>query len=148
MKKTYYLKDKDGYIIAKFEMVDDYFSGDCYECVGWQHDGKSPCEWHYHSEMFAKFDGCTHWYFKGEDYNKENEEGNCDGIDSYYHLCGSDCFENHIRFMCFVWKIAGNYHKERLLEESLLIDYTKKEYDSELVDYVLKGYEIICVESE
>lgn len=34
------------------------------------------------ASAYIKWDGCTHWYFYGEDYYESE-------VDSYYHLCGS-----------------------------------------------------------
>lgn len=138
--KRYYLKDESGYIIAKFELVDEsWFTGSCYECVGWGGDNHSPFDWLYHSGITSKSDSCSHWYFRGEDYTPETE----DSEDSYYHLCGSGCFENHIRLMCFVWKLAMdfyiNYNKTRGYDTK----YPKEDYDTELIEFMLKGYEII-----
>lgn len=137
--KKFYLKDSDGYIIAKFEMEnDDWFDGSCYICVGWSMNAK-PIDWLYHCGVSAKSDGCSHWYFRGEDYNKESDEY----VYSYYHLCGRGCFENHIILMCFVWKLAMDYWVKKDKDENRNPKYTKEDYNTELIEYMLKGYEII-----
>jgi hypothetical protein len=82
--------------------------------------------------VYAKWDGCSHWYFYGEDYP--------DNKDSYYHICSS--FQNFITIMCFIWKIAGEHNVKDLKTRNLDTVYTENEYSLELVDYVLDGYEI------
>lgn len=139
---VWYLRHKvdDNTIVAKIEFTDDYCTGACHECYSWYSDN-TPAEWHLVAEFYCKWDSCTHWWFKGEDYDKEIDGS----IDSYYHLCGSPCFLNHIRNMCFVWKVAAmtlikvnkdsqylkreiadNYFNEKInkLIELMLDDYT------------------------
>lgn len=140
--KTYYLIDDKGYIVSKFEMTsNDSFQGKAYECTSWSSDTKEPIDWLFHSEVYAKFDGCSHWWFKGEDYNSDLDECNNDGVDSYYHICSS--FNQFIRTMCFIWKLAGNYHTSDLTKRYLLTDMTIEEYDLDIISYMLKDYKII-----
>ena len=135
--KIYYLKDKEtNYIIAKFELDSIPFSGTCYNAICWDMNDL-PIEWQFHCEIYAKSDACTHWYFSGEDYIEEHE------IDGYYHLCSNDSFENHIRLMCFVWKLAMDYHLKMNINNRINYDYIKDSYDTKLIDFMLKGYEII-----
>lgn len=141
----YYLKNPRGYIVAKFEQTDDYMTGVCYECSGWGgSDLKDPCDWSFFADVYCKYDSCTHWNFFGEDYNPNTKEGR----DSYYHICGDYCFLDHVRMMCFVWKIA-----EDILVESCgsgaynTAEYTREAYSGSkklkhLVDYMLDGYTI------
>lgn len=140
--KTYYLKDEDGCIISKFEMTSkNCFEGKAYECISWNGETNKPIDWHFHSEVYAKWDGCSHWWFYGEDYNPETNEYNHDGTDSYYHICSS--FENFIRIMCFIWKLAGNYHITDLKQRNILTEYTLEEYNLKIIDFMLDGYEIV-----
>ena len=136
--KVFYLKNKEGYIISKFEMTSDYFEGIASNCVEWDAKTKEPLEWQFHSEVYAKWDGCSHWWFKGEDYNSKLDNYNHNGTDSYYHICSS--FNDFIRTMCFIWKLAGNYHKSKNKEVN---DLTLEEYDLNIIDYMLKDYEIL-----
>lgn len=143
MSKTYYLKDNNDMVIAKFEQPkDDIFSGITYMCESWDGKTNEPLEWSFHSEVYAKWDGCSHWWFRGEDYNLETEEKE----ESYYHICSS--FQTFILIMCFVWKIAGEYHKEDLTKRHILSSLTTEEYDLELIDYMLKDYKIERVDKE
>lgn len=50
--------------------------------------------------------------------------------------------------MSFVWKIAGDYHKEDLTKRHISLTFTKEEYDLELIDYMLKDYKIEMVDKE
>lgn len=130
--KTYYLQDNEGYKIAKFEIEDDdderpvYLEGDVYKAVAWEcTDDKEPTDWEYYSGVEIKFDGCSHWWFMGEDYQGKSEE-----IDAYYHLCGTEYIKEHITVMCFVWEIARQYFKDRYdgVFEDALIKETLKDY--------------------
>lgn len=144
----FYLKDPTGQITHKFVIDEDsYFSlmGKCYEAYSWSMSGK-PLEYHFVTDVYCKWDSCTHWYFYGEDYDPDTEYEK----DSYYHLCGGYSFMNHITAMCFVWKLA----------EQLITKYRSKDnykysrnytngayYDHErirrLISTVLDGYEIV-----
>ncbi len=138
--KIFYLKDNQDYIVSKFEMPeDDIFSGFAYDCISWDGETKKPLDWKFHSEVYAKWDGCSHWRFYGEDYNVKEDKCNNEGVDSYYHICSS--FEGFIRTMCFIWKLAGNYHKK----ENPSNDFTIEEYDLKIIDFMLKDYTILEV---
>ena len=131
--QTYYLRDNEGYKIAKFEIEDDerpvYLEGDVYEAVAWEcTDSKEPIEWAYHSGVSIKFDGCSHWYFSGEDYQGKSEE-----VDAYYHLCGTEQIKAHIVVMCFVWEIARQYFE----------DTYDGVFDDAFINETLKDYRII-----
>lgn len=140
--KIFYLKDTEDNIIAKFEMTsDDSFQGRAYECVSWDGETNKPIEWLFHSEVYAKWDGCSHWWFRGEDYDSNSGDYNNNGTESYYHICSS--FNSFIIIMCFVWKLAGNYHKEDLTKRNILTDLTLEEYNLDIIDYMLKNYEIL-----
>ena len=132
--KTFYLKERKGYIVSKFEMAKDYFEGIAYDCIGWENN--KPVEWQFHSEVYAKRDGCSHWWFKGEDYNTNTGKCSNDGIDSYYHICSS--FNDFIRTMCFIWKLAGMYYSKEQNNEII-----SEEYNLPIIQYMLKDYEII-----
>ena len=138
MGKTYYLKHDD-YVIAKFEKEDEEygFAGQIYTCCSWigdDNDRKRPYEYIFHSHVICKWDGCTHWYFDGQDVGD---------VDFYYHL-HRDGLENFFATMSFVWKLAADhwikYIKETRKDNSYM--YVEDEYKSELVDYILKDYEI------
>lgn len=129
---VYYLKDTTDHnrIVAKFVVENDdrTLMGDCYSAVSWYSDG-SVCDYDYFAGVYCKLDSCTHWYFYGEDYDPElkNEK------DSYYHLCGAGCFMEHIRLMCFVWKLAS-------IITGSSDDYFDNDEIKKLVDTMLKDY--------
>jgi hypothetical protein len=141
----YYLKDSDGRIVGKFEMTDSYMSGRCYECNGWDLDeDRTPCDWSFFASVFCKWDGCTHWWFRGEDYDPDTK----DEADAYYHICGDYCFLGHVRLMCFVWKLAELILVEDLKKDGLgTHKYVQEEYSGNeklkhLADFMLEGYTI------
>lgn len=153
-KYTYYLKDSDGLIAAKIELTknaDEYcLDGRCYKAISWsmeKDDFGCVLDWHFVADVYCKWDSCTHWYFHGEDYDTNT---NPSDHDSYYHLCGSHSFNNHIRIMCFIWKAAELWMCERTPENRSEsgVDYTRKQYqeNKELVDFMLDGYTIEKIE--
>ena len=142
--EVYYLVKSDNFVHSKFE-VDDrsahYVSGKCFNCISWENDG-CPYEYEFLAYVTCKWDSCTHWRFLGEEFNPEIKTTNTDGVDAYYHLCGSYCFLSHIRAMCFVWKLV-----EQLMTKSGQKLATKEYYDNAeikaLIDMMLTGYNIV-----
>lgn len=134
----YYLIDPQGYINAKFEQKDDYMYGDCYTCNSWIGDDNEPCEYDFFADIHCKWDACTHWRFKGEDYDPETDEEH----DSYYHICGEISFLEHIRTMCFLWKIASEIFGEDPAFKNSMEWYFEKEETKQLIEMMLKNYTI------
>lgn len=149
----YYLRDNTGYISHKFVVDDDDFGfeGECYEGRAWDPDTLIPFEYDYVAGVCCKWDACSHWYFRGEDYNPDDKENEAD---SYYHLCGGYTFGNHIRAMCFVWKLAEQIiSKQPRIIETGNVGYTHEsyyepEYVKQIVDIALKDCEIVKGESD
>lgn len=153
---TYYLKDiVGGYVLGKFVVREDSNTcviGDCYEATGWG-SNKEAVIWAYHSGVYCKWDACTHWHFYGEDYDPElNATDRC--MDSYYHLCTDGGFTNHIRLMCFVWKIVSSImaaHNEGE-DFSNYIDIMDNYFDlgdtQKLVDLMFEGYSVDGIPAE
>lgn len=143
---TYYLKSDDGYITHKFVVEADDFqlTGNCYAASSWYGDN-SPGDYDFVAGVYCKWDSCTHWYFYGEDYDPEidNEQ------DSYYHLCGGYTFLNHIKAMCFVWKLAEQIlvkdpHTIHTGNATYIHDeYYEPEKLVKMMEVVLDGCEII-----
>ena len=133
MKKgdTWYLKDPRDRIIGKFVLDNDpngSMTGKAYMVVAWVADTHEPTDYEFFVEVYCKIAACTHWWFRGQD-----------GTDSYYHICGTIDFKNHLAMHCFIWKLGQTMASTS--EET-------KEYYSEcgvgeLVDYILKDYTII-----
>lgn len=138
----YKLIDSRGYVVSWIEFTDDYCTGVCYEPFSWNPDKPGDhrhCESSYVCDFYCKPDGCTHWWFRGEDYDSKITKE----FDSYYHLCGTDTFMQHIRSMCFVWKVAAmvgikddNKYKTYIAE-----NYFNHQIN-ELIKLMLTGYEI------
>lgn len=153
---VYYLKnEKDGEILAKFEQGANgsYLDGSCYECISWDASTGEPFDWEFFANVYCKWDGCTHWYFNGTDYDPEVGESS----DSYYHLCGSHSFTHFIRIMCFLWKLAPmviienrenehTYCDKEYLKEYTNDAYTEGPITQQLIDMMLDGCIIEKVE--
>lgn len=141
----YYLKrDLDGEIVGRFEITEwipNLFkdepcciTGICSLVTSWSADSKKiPLDWEFVASVYCKWDGCTHWNFYGEDHFDDE-----DVHDSYYHLCGAYCFADHIRMLCFVWKLMAT-----------LMPGSENEYLNEsqevrdLIPILLDGYSIV-----
>lgn len=149
MSETYYLKDTtdNDKIVMIFEVSEKcsaYIDGVCKTVSSWACHGDSliVSDVEYLADVRCKFDGCTHWYFNGEDYDPDDQND----PDSYYHLCGEYCFVTHIRAMCFVWKLCYQLLEEAGQDEGH--HYSNEEYYFEnkttvdLVNSMLTGYKI------
>lgn len=136
----WYLKDKNdnNRIIAKIEFTDDYCTGKCFEAYSWSLDG-TPWDYHFVADFYCKWDGCTHWWFKGEDY----DENISDSLDSYYHLCGAESFVSHVRMMCFAWKVSCMNLIRDEHYKNLKVDIAHEYFNTDtnaLIKLMLEGY--------
>lgn len=126
----------DNYVAAEFrvdESSEASVSGRCHIPYEWDMDG-NPTDSEYLADVYCKWDSCTHWYFRGEDY------GDTANLDGYYHICGETTLLEHIRAMCFVWQVAADLFREHHGE-----DYDPDYYENvskDLVDFMLVGYKI------
>lgn len=141
--KKYYLKDEDGYIVSKIELLEkDFFVAKVYECYEWDMN-KNPINWDFHSEVIIKYDACSSWNFYGENYESEKDE-----INGYYHLCDSP--HTFVIIMSFVWKVAKKYYLEQAEKEEdtfrkeYLIEQTEENFNPSLeyFENFLKKYKI------
>ena len=147
---TYYLKDKDdGMIHSKIEATNiiGHLDGKCYSAKSWCSNAIDVFDWYFVGDVYCKFDGCTHWYFNGEDYDPELNAEN----DSYYQICGPECYTEHIRNMCFIWKVAemvisdsheGNLIPDAMYREMIQENYEMNGFTGKLVDMMLEGFTI------
>ena len=136
-KEIYYLKSKNGYIVSSFEVINKTKAnliGICRNVTGWDSETQEPCDYEYFAEINLKWDACTHWWFKGEDYTDDIE--NCE-TEAYYHLCGSESFVQYIRAMCFVWKLASE-----VILRSWIECFNETNEISNLIQLMLDEYEI------
>lgn len=90
-----------------------------------------PGEPEYIAGMYIKFDGCSHWYFKGEDYNGED-----DSEDSYYHICGFSTYTFQMRALMFGFQLLVN----KLGEDKVDSDEYKKFINFKEKSGLLEGY--------
>lgn len=148
---VYILIDKrDNDIVAKIEIEDDYCTGTCYNAHSWYKPGTDieGADYNFFCKFYSKWDSCTHWWFKGEDYDEAISKDQ----DSYYHICGSPCFENYIRNMCFVWKVSAmvlldlERHSSTYLQREITDGYFNEKINS-LIKLMLADYKIIKKEA-
>ena len=89
-------------------------------------------EYEHMAHLFIKWDLCSTWEFKGQDY--------LDGdIDSSYHICGSYAYRNFMQGMVFTVEVAKLLIGDAMDDE----EYSKFK---EISDLLLKDCEIIEVE--
>lgn len=99
-----------------------------YWASSWNSEDNSIYEKHFISEVYFKWDWCTHWNFNGMDYDPTDEEPD---KDSYYHICGSYSMNQWIKMFAFVRTVmlevlgdrTGEYTEEhKQLDKIILKD--------------------------
>lgn len=88
-------------IIAYYNRKNDYplsADGEIHIVTAWNLDD-SPYHTDFFAEMFVKWDGCSHFYFYGDDYLNTKK------ADSYYHICGAYDLVNHMRMLVFAYEV-------------------------------------------
>lgn len=98
------LIDKDGWCVSEFrcsDLSEASITGTLYNIVGWGDDKKNNIDYEFISDVYMKWDACSHFYFYGEDYKKGNDKSN-----SYYHICGCSGYYDFMRGIAFVYEIA------------------------------------------
>lgn len=143
MGDTFILKcKKDNEILTKFEMtseIENMFCGDCYSAIAWAaFDKKEVLNWEFVCHAYCKFDGCSHWWFYGEDFHDGNDFVN--DANSYYHLCGPECVFAHVRDICFVWKVAEQWLSEAYPNIDIYDYYGDHERLNQIIDIILDDY--------
>lgn len=76
-------------------------AGSIYEVISWM-DGV-PFEMMFVCEFTVKWDGCSHYYFYGEDFEQDDKE--IEDKDSYYHLCGVHSYLTFMRALVFAYAL-------------------------------------------
>jgi hypothetical protein len=131
------LIDNQGDVIAIFERDKNYkasIAGTIKKAIAWNDDG-SPYETEFFANVSVKWDGCSHFWFCGEDYNDKST----DIRDAYYHICGIDSYIDFMRILVFVYEIMVKHvgynnilekeEYEELKKLNLLDGYTIKYYE-------------------
>lgn len=87
---------QDKYEIASFNYTKESnrIEGTVETAVGWSIDCGEAIESEYFADVTVKWDGCSHFEFKGQD-----------GVDSYYHICGINNYLLYIRVMAFIYEV-------------------------------------------
>ena len=106
---------------------------DSWDCTT---DEKVIHEKHFISDVYWKFDNCTHWNFHGMDYDPEDKDENINP--GYYHICGSFFMTRWMIMFAFV----------RTVMNEILGDQTNdyEDSDKQLDNQLLKTYTIRKVE--
>ena len=101
-------ENEDGVYNVNFEL---------YTVCGWTDgpEGMVPTNVYFFANGNIKWDGCSHWYFNGEDRNNS----------AYYHICGCECYIQHVFNMIFATRVAKMFMKG---------SYTQDEFGGELYD--------------
>ena len=134
--KKFILKDSENrpfYKLTLEEVDSHYISGFAEEIVSWGKDCVfDTYETLYFADFYIKWDGCSHWNFRGEDYCKESKE-----IDSYYHICGAYSYKNFIIGLLFVFDVASKYISRFDSDEIGIY----KQFNQLLNDYIIEEVE-------
>lgn len=137
MKKAL-LVDKNGY--TQFELIYDEeheyaLMGTLKKCISWEcNENRAPMDYMLMAKFSVKWDGCSHFWFHGEDCEL-NENGDVVGEeDAYYHICGFNEYINFSRGMVFAYKVA-------MSEVTEFSDCKSKEYEN--MKFLLDGYTIV-----
>ena len=134
---------EDGYryLFAHIDVTDTYDLV-CYRACEWTVDHEldtDHCEFEFVAKVWAKTDSCTHWWFKGENYDPESKSKN--NGDAYYHICGPEFLEDMIYCQLFIWEIAGRVHG---WEHAWAIgEYKGNKYLNKLIDDMLTRFDIL-----
>lgn len=148
------IKDETNEEVARFRVTDlseTSVSGDCYTVSGWDADSKAAADFDFFSNVFCKWDACTHWRFYGEDFEKEDPK---ETISNYYHICGADTLVNHVRCMLFIWNVVTMCMKSeagmnKKLQMELAEWYESDTILNKIVEIVKEGYSIVeCAADE
>lgn len=100
--KTINYTDEDGIVRAVLNITkqeEHYVEFELRHVVSWGED-EHIVETRFYLNGTIKWDGCSHIWFRGEDY----QEGKKSSQDSYYHLCGIECWKMHVRLMEWTYK--------------------------------------------
>lgn len=107
------LRDEEGKIIAIYEKDEISYdlatSGTIKRVFSWDMS-ENPLESEFFAELSVKWDGCSHFWFKGEDYNSGDK-------DSYYHICGVYSYIDFMRTMVFAYEIMVKHVGEDRIDE-------------------------------
>jgi len=88
---SYYNSDSNTVKVPWHELHEKTFK----DATGYLSDGYT-----YYAKAYIKSDGCSHFYFTGEDSE------NCDDIDGYYHICGHSSYAVHLITLAFAYEVA------------------------------------------
>lgn len=89
--------------------------GDIQIVTAWNATDSVPYQTSYFANVFAKWDGCSHFYFYGGDYDNDKEK------DSYYHICGIPDYIQHMRMYVFIYEVMVEHvGYEKILEKEEL----------------------------
>ncbi|MCL1696354.1 hypothetical protein [Lysinibacillus sp. BPa_S21] len=93
------IKENEHDVIGQVDYIAEktYIECKAYIPCSWNTDG-SVASRDFFAIASVKWDGCSHFWFKGERYPYEE--------DGYYHVCGTNTYLNHMRMMQFILEVA------------------------------------------
>lgn len=97
------LIDKYGYVVSVLESNNynqHVLDATVRQVKSWDMK-KEPIEYKFFADVYIKFDGCTFFNFRGQDYVVETSKGE----DSYYHICGLRNYNSFMVTMLFVYDV-------------------------------------------
>ena len=137
MIKKAELIDNQGNVIATYEQNKNYelsISGTIKQTVSWNDDG-SPYETEFFADISVKWDGCSHFWFYGQDCGDKTDNE----IDGYYHICGVDSYIDFMRILVSAYEIMVKHvGYEKILEKE---EYEELKKLNLLDGYTIKYYE-------
>ena len=142
---TYELLDEFGYPIYVIDITKIGDEKSFVDFKIWQVDSwgcttdeKVIHEKHFISDVYWKFDNCTHWNFHGMDYDPEDKDEDINP--GYYRICGSFFMTRWMIMFAFV----------RTVMNEILGDQTNdyEDSDKQLDNQLLKTYTIRKVEQK
>lgn len=139
--KSVYLYDRND--IPRFEInyvIDngERLEGVVKQVLAWEiGEYHKPDEYTSVIKFIIKKDGCSHYWFNGEDveFSSDWSIKNKDKVDGYYHLCGFNEYINFTRGICFAYEVAkmelknfndtkdGDYEEMQFLMNEYKIKY-------------------------
>ena len=121
MIKAELINKKTGDVVAIVRQTEDWarsLGGVLTIPYSWNSDGY--CEESFLASFSIKWDGCSHFYYYGEDYLEEQE------ADSYYHECGLNSYYMQFIAKLFAFEVARHYMKDiEYMDDDLYVGIDK-----------------------
>jgi hypothetical protein len=120
MKIAKLIDNSNGLVVAFLDIwkTDCSLDGNLFSVDGWAKNPEEidPQSISFVSQIYLKWDMCTHWWFNGQNHVDGKE------IYPYYHLCGGLGIMDFIRGILFACKVAIHYVEN--IEDYEIIDFS------------------------